>query len=58
MKRLLMILGIIFSIVGIVCFVLCIVQEGKNQILLISGLTCNALGLVVWCILQRLNVKK
>lgn len=55
MKNVLIVLGIIFSIVGIICLAICISQEEKNQTLLIIGLMCNALSIVTQRVSSRLN---
>lgn len=52
-KRILSIIGLLVAIVGLVCLALCIFQDGNNQVLLISGLSCNSIAFVINCIANR-----
>ncbi len=52
-KRILSIIGLLAATVGLVCLVLSFFQDGKNQVLLFSGLSCNSIAFVINCIANR-----
>lgn len=52
-KRILLLLGITFSLVGLICLALCIFQDGNNQLFLNAGLMCNSIAFVINCIANR-----
>ena len=49
--------GIVLTVIGLICFVICIVQEDKNSPLLGLGLLCNSVGFLINCIVQHMNRK-
>ena len=48
-KRIMAMIGIIFSTIGLICFSVCIFQQG-NKALLAFGLMCNSIAFLLHCI--------
>ncbi len=52
-KRIMAIIGILLSIIGLVCISICIYQQGENRILLPFGLMCNSIALLLCCVNRK-----
>lgn len=51
-KRIMAIIGIIFSTIGLICISVCIFQQG-NKALLAFGLMCNSIAFLLYCINRK-----
>ncbi len=51
-KRIMAIIGIIFSTIGLICISVCIFQQG-NKALLALGLMCNSIAFLLYCINRK-----
>lgn len=49
-KQIMAIIGIIFSIIGLICISICIFQQSENKALLAFGLMCNSIAFLLHCI--------
>lgn len=49
--------GLLFSVIGLICIIICIVQNEKNNALLPVGLMSNNIALVILFIMNRTDKK-
>ena len=52
-KQIMAIIGIIFSIIGLICISICIFQQSENKALLAFGLMCNSIAFLLYCINRK-----
>ncbi len=51
-KRIMSMIGIIFSTIGLICISVCMFQQG-NKALLAFGLMCNSIAFLLYCINRK-----
>lgn len=49
MIKLWKVFGILLASIAIICFGICIFQDGQNKLLLPIGLLCNSLAFFLYC---------
>lgn len=52
-KRIVAIIGIILSTIGLICISVCIFQQGESKALLAFGLMCNSIAFLLYCINRK-----
>ena len=52
-KKILYFIGIALAVIGLVCFAICIFQEGDNQLLFNLGILCNSIAFLISCIARK-----
>lgn len=52
-KRIMAVIGIIFSTIGLICISVGIFQQGESKALLAFGLMCNSIAFLLHCINRK-----